>query len=247
MQIFAFPNRQLIQLRGDDVATLLQRILSQDINLLDTQPAIYSCLFTPQGRYLFDFIIFKDDAGTYYIDTTRAESLIDRLDLYKMRADVQCAILTDKAVYASFESGDFADPRHSALGYRLYQASENAQHSDIDLWHKKRISLGVFDGEQDAELERSTADELHINKCNGIDWKKGCYIGQELTARMRYRKSGKKHLHIVEGDNLPENGEKLGTAGIMRSKVGTLGLALLRDDDAAALENVTVTTIKKEQ
>jgi folate-binding protein YgfZ len=247
MQIFAFPDRQLIQLRGNDVEALLQRIFSQDISLLDTQPAIYSCLFTPQGRYFFDFIIFKDDAGHYYIDTARAQDLIDRLDLYKMRADVSCEILADKAIYASFEHGDFADPRHSALGHRLYDAPEGAEIADSNIWHKKRISLGVFDGEQDAELERSTADELHINKCNGIDWKKGCYIGQELTARMRYRKSGKKHLHIVEGENLPENGEKLGTAGIMRSKVGTTGLALLRDDDAAALENITATTIKKEE
>jgi len=247
MQIFAFPNRQLIQLRGDDVVTLLQRILSQDMGLLDTQPAIYSCLFTPQGRYFFDFIIFKDAEKNHYIDTTRAQDLIDRLDLYKIRADVTCEILADKTVYASFDSGDFLDPRNAALGYRLYAAPENAEIADINIWHKKRIALGIFDGEQDAELERSTADELHIDKCNGIDWKKGCYIGQELTARMRYRKSGKKHLHIVEGENLPENGEKFGNAGVMRSKVGTIGLALLRDDDTKTLENVTVTTIKKEQ
>ena len=64
---------------------------------------------------------------------------------------------------------------------------------------------------------------------------------------MRYRKSGKKHLHIVAGENLPESGEKFGNAGVMRSKVGTIGLALLRDDDAKTLKNVTVTTIKKEQ
>ncbi len=247
MQIFAFPNRQLIQLRGNDVAELLQRIFSQNIDLLDTQPAIYSCLFTPQGRYFFDFIIFKDGAEHYYIDTTRAQDLIDRLDMYKMRADVTSEILEDKKVYASFDSGDFSDPRSAALGYRLYDPPEGAEMISTDIWHKKRIALGIFDGERDAELERSTADELHIDKCNGIDWKKGCYIGQELTARMRYRKSGKKHLHIVEGENLPESGEKFGNAGVMRSKVGTIGLALLRDDDAKTLENVTVTTIKKEQ
>lgn len=246
MQIFAFPDRQLIQLRGNDVSPLLQRILSQDIDLLETKPATYSCLFTPQGRYLFDFIIFKGDEN-YYIDTTRARDLIERIDMYKMRADVTCEILEDKKIYASFDDGDFRDPRSDELGYRLYDAPEGADIISTDIWHHKRISLGIFDGEQDAELERSTADELHINICNGIDWKKGCYIGQELTARMRYRKSGKKHLYIVEGESLPKNGEKIGNTGIMRSKVGTIGLALLRDDDAKTLENVTVTTIKKEQ
>lgn len=230
MQIFDFQNRQLIQLTGNDVAEFLQRILSQNINRLDAEPSIYACLFTPQGRYMFDFIIFKTD-DTYYIDTTRAADLISRLDLYKMRADVNIELMTDKKVYGSFEQGEFSDPRHKNLGYRLYTQPDDAEMSEYEIWNKKRIELGIFDGEQDAVLEKSTADELHINKCNGIDWDKGCYIGQELTARMRYRTSGKKHLYIVEGDDLPQNGDKIGTTGIMRSKSGNLGLAFLRDDD----------------
>ena len=243
MQIFAFPNRQLIQLTGKDVHSFLQRILSQDMDLLNTQPAIYACLFTPQGRYHYDFIIYKD-AESYFIDTTRAQDLINRLELYKMRAEVNLELLNDVTVYGSFDDGDFVDPRHEDLGYRLYKAPEQHEAIDLSQWEHKRISLGIFDGEQDAELERSNADELHIDRINGIDWDKGCYIGQELTARMRYRTSGKKHLYIIEGDDLPNSGEKIGKAGIMRSKHTNIGLALLRDDEIADLP-YTITTIEK--
>ncbi len=230
MQIFAFPNRNLIQISGTDAESLLQKLISQDIKKLESQDALYACLFTPQGRYGYDFIIFRED-DDLMIDTTRAQDLINRLDLYKMRADVTCTLREDITVYGSFENGDFLDPRHKELGYRLYHKPDHASEILLTEWEKRRISLGIFDGEQDAEMERSNADELHINHLNGIDWKKGCYIGQELTARMRYRGSGKKHLYIVEGDNLPEHGDKIGNSGIMRSKCANIGLALLKDDE----------------
>jgi folate-binding protein YgfZ len=241
MQIFAFPNRQLIQVTGADSFAFLQRIVSQDLGLLETQPAIYSCLFTAQGRYHFDFIMFKK-GDALYIDSARATDLAARLDMYKMRAAVDIAVIEDSEVYASFEQGDFLDPRHSALGYRLYKKPEDAEIADYALWDAKRIELGVFDGERDAELERSNADELHIDRIHGIDWKKGCYIGQELTARMRYRSGGKKHLYIIQSENLPASGEKIG-AGTMRSQSGQIGLALLRDSETDELP-YTITKIE---
>ena len=232
MQIFAFPNRQVIQLSGADAEKLLQRLITQDLNKLEDHPALYACLFTPQGRYYFDFIIFKDqNTGHLMIDTTRANDLIARLEIYIMRADVTLTLRDDLTPLGSFDGGDFKDPRHADLGYRLYAAPTDAETISLETWEQRRISLGVFDGEQDAELERSNADELHINYLNGIDWKKGCYIGQELTARMRYRGSGKKHLYIIEGDDLPENGDKIGNSGLMRSKCANIGLALLKDDE----------------
>tara|TARA_R110002124_G_scaffold64985_2_gene177692 strand:+ start:503597 stop:504322 length:726 start_codon:yes stop_codon:yes gene_type:complete len=241
MQIFAFPNRQLIQITGADSFTFMQRIMSQDLGLLDTQPALYSCLFTAQGRYHFDFIMFKK-GDALYIDSARAPELAARLDMYKMRAAVDIAVIKGSEVYASFEQGDFLDPRHKGLGYRLYHKPENAEIADFTLWESKRIELGIFDGEQDAELERSNADELHIDRIHGIDWKKGCYIGQELTARMRYRSGGKKHLYIIQGDSLPATGDKIG-AGIMRSQSGQIGLALLRDSEIDELP-YTITKIE---
>jgi folate-binding protein YgfZ len=241
MQIFAFPNRQLIQVTGADSFSFLQRILSQDLNLLEKQPALYSCLFTAQGRYHFDFIIFKKD-DALYIDSTRAADLVARLDMFKMRAAVDIAVIEDSEVYGCFEQGDFLDPRHKDLGYRLYHKPENAEIADYAIWDTKRIELGVFDGEQDAELERSNADELHIDRIHGIDWEKGCYIGQELTARMRYRSGGKKHLYIIQGEDLPAFGEKIG-AGVMRSQSGQIGLALLRDSEIDELP-YTITKIE---
>lgn len=242
MQIFAFPERQIVKVYGEDAKALLQKLISQDLDKLDNEDSIYSCLFTPQGRYAYDFIIFKgkNEDNSYHLDTTRAKELAQKLDLYKMRAKANIDILDDIEVFASLEQGEFIDPRHDALGYRLYAKPQDAELADRALWHKIRIQNGIFDGEQDAELERSNADELHINRINGIDWDKGCYIGQELTARMRYRSNGKKHLYIIEGKNLPENGDKVGKSGIMRSKSGTIGLALLRDDEITELPyNIT--------
>ena len=132
----------------------------------------------------------------------RAEDLGQRLKTYKLRSNIDISVEPKITVYAVLNnpiirSSDYPDPRHMDLGHRTFAKPENLPEHPFEDWDKRRISLTIPDGSRDMTIEKSTMLEAGIDQLNGIDFDKGCYVGQELTARMHYRGLGKKHLYTV--------------------------------------------------
>ena len=234
------PSRGLIEIEGEERYAFLQRLISNDIDLLKTQPAIYACLLTPQGKFLHDFFV-TEGPDVLLIDCeghARAQDLYERLQKYKLRTKVNISVEPANHVYVCYNAQPdpgYLDPRHEDLGWRSYIHPENAKQGEFSSWDEKRIALGIIDGSRDAVVEKSTLDELNIEKFNGVSYTKGCFVGQELTARMHHRGLGKKHLKVVQGETLPPShtdlkSENSKLVGEMRSSSGDKGLALLKDD-----------------
>lgn len=238
------PNRTLIRLKGPDRLTFLQGLITNDLHKTQSQRMIYACLLTPQGKFLHDFFITAYD-DHIVLDTeggNRAQDLYNRLTMYCLRSDVEISLENDTPVFAILDTqlSDamwFKDPRHPDMGYRTYKAPDGTP-QDFDIWDRNRIGLCIPDGSRDMIPEKSTLLESGIDRLNGVDFEKGCYIGQELTARMHYRGLAKKHLYVIKTQNnhlLPKPGERIETPdghliGEMRSSCGDIGLALLKDD-----------------
>jgi len=242
----ALPDRGLIHLEGEDRKPFLQGLVSNDMDKVAEGKITYACLLTPQGKFLHDFFIHEGD-GFLLLDCeggARAQDLYDRLIKFRLRAKVKISVEQDHPVYATFGSDDgLPDPRHEKLGRRAFQKPD-AEEKPFEHWDRLRISLTIPDGSRDLQLERATLLESHIDKLNGIDWKKGCYMGQELTARMHYRGLAKKHIHTVKIDGeAPAPFGDLPNGGTMLSHCGDMGLALLKDEKLHETDYGTVKPI----
>ncbi|NWH09298.1 MAG: folate-binding protein YgfZ [Alphaproteobacteria bacterium] len=240
------PSRAVVSVAGADAAGFLQGLITNDIAKAAGAP-LYAALLTPQGKYLFDFILAAHDDG-FLIDCerARAEALIARLLAYRLRAKVAIA-LTDWCVMAAWgetpqpQSGEtaFPDPRHPALGFRLLApvalGTTTASESD---YHRHRIGLGVPEGAMDFAPEETFLLEGNAEELHGVDFKKGCYVGQELTARMKHRGTARRRVLRVRaeaalppfGTPLMQDGSEVGT---MMSALDGAGLALVRIDRLA--------------
>jgi hypothetical protein len=234
-------NRAAITVSGPDRYAFLQGLITNDINKVENG-LVYACLLTPQGKFLFDFfvrleneeLILECEGGE------RAEALLKKLKLYKLHSDVTLD-LNDQDVWVLWGDMDLdhpRDPRHLDLGFRSYEKPKQGEEAPFEEWDKRRISLCVPDGSRDLIPEKSTLSEGNMDALNAIDYKKGCYVGQELTARMHYRGLAKKRLYTVsfEGGapapmtDLTDNDGK--NIGEMRSSQGSTGLALLKIEEA---------------
>ena len=259
--------RGVLEIGGADRREFLQGLISNDTRKLSPSRALYAAFLTPQGKYLHDFFL-AELGEAFYLDGERARlsDLLRRLSLYKLRAKVTLADVSDRFAVAIAFGGDapaklglaggpgaaapfvdgvaYIDPRLGTLGARLIlprtripAAIEAAglARADPAAYDQLRLAQGVADGSRDLVVEKTILLEAGFDELNGVDWEKGCYIGQELTARTKYRALIKKRLLpvTVEGP-LPEPGTiiKLGDqeAGEMRSGRRDLGLALLRLD-----------------
>lgn len=240
------PGRGLIHIEGSDRKKFLQGLITNDMDALAPGRLLYACLLTPQGKFLHDFFIHEGD-GFLLLDCEggpRARDLHDRLLKYRLRSDVKLSVEDNAPVYAVFEkTADYpADPRHGSMGARAFEKPAGMEERSFAEWDRRRLGLGIPDGSRDMEIERSTMLECNLDTLNAIDWNKGCYMGQELTARMHYRGLAKKHLYPVRVTGpMPEpftdihvNGTLLGQ---MRSSCGDIGLALLKDDLTKDLHN----------
>ncbi len=219
-------NRGLIRIEGKDAHDFLQSLITNDMHNLGVDNILYACLLTPQGKFLFDFFVHKSE-DAYLLDCeggARAQDLYKRLSMYRLRADVQISAEDNIAVYACFgpNAPGLPDPRHTDLGKRSFQKPDHCAERPFEEWDKRRIALEIPDGSRDLVINKSTMDEAHMDQINAISYDKGCYIGQELTARMHYRGLGKKHLKMVRLSDVPDRAE-------LRSQCGDIGLALVRD------------------
>ncbi len=263
--------RGIIAITGDDSRLFLQGLISQDVAKIDSTTAVYSAFLTPQGKFLHDFCIAENKAGTLLLDCelAGAKDLRSRLSRYKLRAqvtlnnasdDYEIAVafgpgaaklcgLDDRAGAARQTGGGvlFVDPRRAALGCRAIAARGTSQAffttagftpTTDEVYDSHRLVLGIPDGSRDLEREKATLLESNFDELNGIDWDKGCYMGQELTARTKYRALLKKRLMPVRiegplpphGTPILANGKPVGT---IRSGRGDRAMALLRLDATA--------------
>jgi hypothetical protein len=265
------PTRGVIEIAGEDRVPFLQGLVSNDVTKATAARAIYAALLTAQGRYLFDFfVIARGDAFYLDAEASRLAELQRRLSIYKLRAKVGLSDASARfAVAAAWGDGtphaldlsgsgaarEFAggvaylDPRLEALGARflLPRAQSDAPlgagfaASDAASYDRHRLALGVPDGTRDLVPEKALLMESGFDELNGIDWQKGCYMGQELTARMKHRALVKKRLLPVAIEGAaPAPGTAIlqdgSDAGEMLSAQGGRGLALLRLDAVEAAQ-----------
>ncbi|MCR9256396.1 MAG: folate-binding protein [Alphaproteobacteria bacterium] len=246
------PDRALLEVSGEDTRSFLQGLITGDIETVTPERAIWAALLTPQGKYLFDFFVFEDN-GAVLIDVhkSRAADLLKRLKLYKLRAKVAVADVSDRYAvsYLWGEAPDAAagtahrdgeallvtDPRHAGLGYREFAPTAAPSTDSLEAYHGHRIALGVPEGVVDLPLEKATLVENGFDELGGVAWNKGCYVGQEVTARMKYKGLAKKRLLPVTfdgaapttGDTVTADGKDVGE---IRSVGDGVALAMLRLD-----------------
>lgn len=255
----ALPDRGILQVQGEDVAGFLQGLVSNDVHNLQDGGALYAALLTPQGKYLHDFLIYRQ-GNTYLLDceAARRDDLRKRLTMYKLRRPITIEDVTDNYTIfalwgdkpASSQPKDgllVDDPRHPGLGQRrlapvalLAQEAEvrelqAAVKTDFLEYDRLRISLCIPDGSRDMPPEGTFLLENGFEALHGVSFSKGCYVGQEVTARSKHRGSVKKSLAVIRSTNgsaLPASGTPITTGdttlGELRSSCGDLGLALVR-------------------
>lgn len=238
MPTTCLPDRRVIAVTGSDRIRFLQGLVSNDVSLAVPGQAIWAAFLTPQGRYLADFFIFAD-AERLLLDVwnEHGEMLVSRLSRFKLRADVSLA-LTDLHVSAGWadaqrpDAGVVApDPRLPESGWRAI--SEHADPSDqYAAYEAHRIALGLPEP-IDCKSEQTLLLEANFDWLHGISWTKGCYMGQELTARTHYRGLLRRRLvPVSSATSLPPFGTTIMSegkdVGELRSVADKAGLAFVR-------------------
>jgi len=293
-------DRAILAVSGKDRVSFLQGLVSNDVEKAGPKQAIYAALLTPQGKYLHDFFIVgfggEDQEPVLLLDCEKArlQDLIQRLTIYKLRADVTLEDRSDELAVAALygegwnawarksglpedlgsaaafgeEGVVYIDPRLAGIGGRAIVLGNGAEmtfesadfiRADAADYDLLRLRLGLPDGSRDLVVDKAILLESGFDELGGVDWDKGCYMGQELTARTKYRGLAKKRLMPVAFDAPPPppstpimRGEK--EVGQLRSSIATedggIGLALIRlealDEAGAKLmvDGINVTVVK---
>ena len=258
-KIAHLTDRALIRISGDDAHNFLQNLVTADIEDTDASGASSAALLTPQGKILFDFLIYRMDDG-YLADVpvSVAADLNKRLTFYKLRAKVDLELLdADTALFAVWDgsleiAGALAaasDPRTSLLGQRIVapvSASPGltaAVEADLDAYDRHRIATGVPEGLKDFSYSDIFPHDADLDQLGGVSFTKGCYVGQEVVSRVHHRGTARKRFVLVEGAAaLPEMGTQVTAGGKSVGEIGSsmtlengegVGLALLRLDKVA--------------
>ena len=190
-------SRRIFKLTGQDVDDFLQGLVTNDVSKLD-QGLLYTALLTPQGKLIADFFLARvGDAVLLDVAEDFADALATRLNMYKLRADVQIqpTSLNLHRGTSPAPSDAFSDPRHPDLGWRAYRDETEAD--DGSDWDAIRVANCI--PESGVELTPETYIlEARFEALNGVDFKKGCYVGQEVTARMKHKTELRKGLELVK-------------------------------------------------
>lgn len=232
-------DRALVEVSGEDRVGFLQGLLSQSVEGLSSGEARYGALLTPQGRLLFDlFIVGRPDAVWLDVAAARRDELLARLRIYRLRARVDIRPL-EAGIWTCWPEasgpGWVADPRREGLAWRAWGPDDSpVETAGLADWRRRRLAFGVGDAE-DFDFDRDYPVELNFDLVDGIDFAKGCFVGQETTSRMKRRGQVKTRLVPIRFEGPPPargaevlNGDL--RAGEVRSGVDGLALALLRLD-----------------
>jgi folate-binding protein YgfZ len=260
MKAALLPDRGVVKVSGDDARDFLNGLVTADVTLLRPNLGRFGALLTPQGKITADFLITEAPAGHgggFLIDCPRAlaQALADKLGFYKLRAKVAVENLSDRFGVLAAWDGDpavmpdlaFADPRNPALGWRILAPVElkqkvadliGADLVDSSAYEAHRIVSGVPRGGLDFMYGDAFPHETNMDRLHGVDFEKGCYVGQEVVSRMQHRGTARtRTVRIILEDFSPEPGmailagdKPVGTIG---STAGQNGLALIRIDRVA--------------
>ena len=217
-RIAELTSRGVVSVGGADAKPFLDNLFTTDVGEAGDGKAVYGGLLTPQGKILFDFIVFAD-GERYLIDIKRAlvADLVKRLGFYKLRAKVDIADLSSERIVVAAWGGDAPpildgpvapDPRFAALGYRAIvppgadMAPDYTEATDAD-YHDHRIALGVPEGGVDFAYGDAFPHDAAMDQLHGVDFRKGCYIGQEVVSRMEHRGTARRRPVIARGTACP--------------------------------------------
>jgi folate-binding protein YgfZ len=228
--VYILEDRGILYINGADAKEFLQNLISNDINKVNDDNSCFASLLTPQGKFLFAFIIVKHKAG-YFIDCEKSqtEALFRQLNVYKLRSDVEIMNLSNEFVIAAFNYEKFLkfegakdqpgytikyredpillDPRNKGLGARLIINLEKLylslkklelKDSPIDEYYKLSHNLGIAQKEMNKLQNKLFGIECNFEELNGIDFQKGCYVGQENTARIKLKNKLSKRLLAIQ-------------------------------------------------
>jgi folate-binding protein YgfZ len=259
MKAALLTDRGVLRVSGEPARHFLHNLVTGNIETLTPGHARYAALLTPQGKIIADFFVVEapaEDGGGFFIDAPKAlvPALVQKLTFYKLRAKVTIEPLDALSVLAAWdgigatEYGlDYRDPRLPALGQRLLVPAEVAKEAAADLgatlvdasdYDAHRIALGVPRGGVDFIYGDAFPHEAVLDKLNGVDFRKGCYVGQEVVSRVEHRGTARNRIvpvafdeHAAEEGTAVMAGEK--NVGTMGSSAGSVGLAMLRVDRVA--------------
>jgi len=255
--------RSVLEINGLDSVKFLQGLVSNDVESVSPQNSIYAALLTPQGKFLYDFFIVQSDENKMLLDCERRhlKEILMKLKIYKLRSEVNLRDASDDhKIFAGFGEkilelvdlpkrpgatrlyrGGYmmVDPRNELMGVRiilpsgLVVAEPTLKPVSVEFYQRMRIGLGIPDAAYDLEQNKTILLEAGFDELNGISWDKGCYMGQELTARTKYRGLIKKRLmpcKIVGPEILPGTPITLDerNVGEIRSVAGDQAMALLK-------------------
>jgi folate-binding protein YgfZ len=248
--VYILEDRGILYISGADAKEFLQNLISNDINKVDEANSCFASLLTPQGKFLFAFIIVKHKSG-YFIDCEKPqiEALFKQLSIYKLRSNVEIMNLSNEFVIAAFNSEKFLkfkdtknepgntikyredpiflDPRNKDLGARLIINLEklylslkklDLKDSKVDEYYKLSHELGIVQKDTNKLQNKLFGIECNFEELNGIDFQKGCYVGQENTARIKLKNKLSKRLlaiqlisgKLTEGESIYANDAEIG-------------------------------------
>ncbi|KZK85229.1 tRNA-modifying protein YgfZ [Pseudovibrio sp. Ad13] len=236
-------SRRLVKVFGEDAKEFLQNLVSCDISEISATSSAFGALLTPQGKILWDFIVFADEStGGFLIDVSADEldAFAKRLGFYKLRAKVTVEP-ADETMHVIAERGDDLpadkprDPRHADMGVRYVSSGEVAETASEADYHAHRIKLGIPQSGLDFQLADVFPHDTDMDSLNGVAFSKGCFIGQEVVSRMKHRGTARKRIIKVCAESvLPAAGSDVlageKSVGTLGSSQDTDGLALLRLD-----------------
>ena len=250
-QIFFLKDRGVVFINGKDAKEFLQNIVTNDINKVNDTSSCFASLLTPQGKYLFDFIIVKHKNG-YYLDCEKkqADKLIDRLNVYKLNSSIEILNLSNEFEVAVINKEKFLslegskdeegntirynddliilDPRSKDLGARIIANLEKLTLSiknlrlkseDAKIYYSLSHKLGIPQVNTEMLQEKIFGLECNFEDLNGIDFKKGCYVGQENTARMNLKNKLRRKLVPLKSDKKLKAGSDVNYKDIKIGKV----------------------------
>jgi folate-binding protein YgfZ len=260
MKAAFLTDRGIVKVGGDDARGFLNGLVTTDIDLLQPGLGRFGALLTPQGKIIADFLVTQATAGQgggflFDVPKALAQTLADRLGFYKLRAKVTVENLSDDLGVLAVWDGEpsmkpdltFADPRDDRLGWRILVPADLAEKAaaaigaeivDVADYEAHRIACGVPRGGVDFAYGDAFPHETNMDRLHGVDFDKGCYIGQEVVSRMQHRGTARtRTIRVIVDQSVPEAGVSVTagdkTIGTMGSTANGRGLALLRIDRAS--------------
>ncbi|MGD9477121.1 YgfZ/GcvT domain-containing protein [Shinella sp. G-2] len=246
MPSVTLSGRAFLRLSGKDAETFLQSLITTNLPDLPDGEIRPGALLTPQGKILFDFLIRRDGAEAFLIETSedQRDALLKRLTMYKLRAAVDLAVVAGDAVTITWDAASADAPRDARFARAGLDVSRrpgdggDSGDGDAALYDTLRISAGIPEAGRDYALSDAFPHDALFDLSSGLSFRKGCYVGQEVVSRMQHRGTARRRPVIVKGDgalaapgtDLLAGGKPIGALG---SVSGALGLAIVRIDRAA--------------